>query len=179
MPVKKTWLLRVPEIRQDVAALDVPVLDRILFERLFHVRRRRAIQLMHTLGGYQTGQALLIDRGVLLGQLAALQAGTEYALEHGRRKRLVDSLQKVVRHKAAARVVLPVARGAAPRSMADLPPGVRLGPGSLTVEFSQAEDLLGKLFELAQAAAHDFEGFSGMAAEERHARPADQQSAGL
>ena len=98
MPVKKTWLLRVPEIRLDVAALDVPVVDRIVFERLFHVRRRRAIQLMHALGGYQTGQALLVDRGVLLGQLEALQAGAEYALEHGRRKRLVDSLQKVVRH---------------------------------------------------------------------------------
>ena len=37
MPTNKTWLLRVAEIRSDVAALDVPVVDRVLFERLFHI----------------------------------------------------------------------------------------------------------------------------------------------
>ena len=162
MPMKKTWLLRVSEIRQEVAALDVPVVDRVLFERLFHVRRRRAIDLMHTFGGYQTAQALWIDRAELVRQLEALEAGTEFALEHGRRQRLLDSLEKTRRHRAAARVILPVTGDANLRTMRDLPPGVRLEPGSLTVEFGQAEDLLAKLFELAQAAAHDFDGFRRM-----------------
>ena len=44
------------------------------------VRRRRAIQLMHTFGGYQTGQALLIDRAELMRQLEALEAGAEFAI---------------------------------------------------------------------------------------------------
>jgi hypothetical protein len=86
MAAKKQWLLRVPEIRQDVAALEVPVLDRILFERLFHVGWRRAIDLMHAFGAYQTGQALLIDRTVLLQQLEALEAGMwETTLTRSRR----------------------------------------------------------------------------------------------
>ena len=59
MPMKKTWLLRVSEIRQELLGLEVPVVDRLLFERLFHVRRRRALQLMNSLGGFQTGQALV------------------------------------------------------------------------------------------------------------------------
>lgn len=162
MPMKKTWLLRVGEIRQETEALEIPVIDRMMFERLFHLRRRRAIDLMHTFGGYQTGQVLLIDRAVLVRQLEALEAGAEFAIEHGRRQRLVDSLEKVRRHRAAAAVRIPVAAGAAEPSMAGLPPGICLRPGSLTVEFGQADDLLAKLFVLAQAAAQDFDGFRRM-----------------
>jgi len=59
-------------------------------------------------------------------------------------------------------VRIPVAAEGAERSMASLPPGICLRPGSLTVEFGQAEDLLSKLFVLAQAAAQDFDGFRRM-----------------
>jgi hypothetical protein len=40
-----------------------------------------------------------------------------------------------------------------------LPNAVHLEPGKLEVEFSGCEDLLTKLFTLAQAAANDYEGF--------------------
>src|ERR1035438_7663896 len=45
MPAKAQWLLRVPEILAELAALDVPVLDRAVCERLFRLRRRRTIDL--------------------------------------------------------------------------------------------------------------------------------------
>jgi len=159
MPMKKTWLLRVSQIRQDLLALDVPVVDRTMFERLFHLRRRRALQVMNGLGGYQTGQALLIDRTVLLRQLEALEAGAEFALEHGRQRRLQDSLEKIRRQRAAAAVRLPVEAGVGERSVADLPAGICLEPGSLRVDFIGAEDLLAKLYRLARAAGNDFEDF--------------------
>jgi len=122
MAARRLWLLRLPEIRQEVATLDVPVVDRISFEHLFHVRRRRAIQLMHTFGGYQTGQALLIDRAELLRQLEALEAGAEFAIEQGRRQRLLDSLERVRRHRLAAAVRIPVDADTAERSVASLRP---------------------------------------------------------
>ena len=50
MPTKKTWLLRLTEIREELTAMQVPVVDRAIFERLFGVRRRRAIQLLHFFG---------------------------------------------------------------------------------------------------------------------------------
>ena len=162
MAAKRSWLLRVPEIRQEVAALDVLVVDRISFERLFHVRRRRAIQLMHTFGGYQTGQALLIDRAELLRQLEALEAGAEFAIEQGRRQRLLDSLEKVRRHRAAAAVRIPVGAETAERSVARLPAGIVLQADSLRVDFRGAEDLLGKLYELAQTVGNDFESFKAL-----------------
>ena len=162
MAARKQWLLRVPEIRQDVAALDAPVVDRMMFERLFHVGWRRAIDLMHTFGAYQTGQALLIDRGVLVQQLEALEAGTEFAIEQGRKQRLLDSLEKVRKYRAAAAVHIPVEDPASERSVTRLPTGICLQADSLRVDFCGAQDLLAKLYELARAAGDDFDSFKAL-----------------
>ena len=162
MPMKKTWLLRVAEIREELTAVEAPVIDRAMCERIFGVRRRRALQLMHSFGGWQSGQVYLVDRLALLRQLEPFQNSAEFVMEQRRRQRLSETLEETRRHRAAARVTLPVARDANLRTMLDLPPGVRLQPGSLRVEFGEAEDLLAKLFELAQAAARDFDGFRSM-----------------
>lgn len=159
MSIKKTWLLRVPQIRAELAGMEVPVIDRAVFERVFGVRRRRAIQLMHFFGGYQCGQAFLIDRVELLRQLEPIEASSEFVLEHRRRQRLNESLEKVRRARAADRVTLPGAAAAPARDLTNLPAGIFLQPGQVRMEFKGAEDLLAKLFELAQAAANDFEAF--------------------
>ena len=164
MPMKKTWLLRVAEIREELTAVEAPVIDRAMCERIFGVRRRRALQLMHSFGGWQSGQAYLVDRLALLRQLEPFQNGAELVMEQRRRQRLQETLEETRRHRVAARVILPVPGDANLRTMVDLPAGVHLQPGSLRVEFGEAEELLAKLFELAQAAAHDFDGFRRMVA---------------
>jgi hypothetical protein len=162
MPMKTSWLLRVPEIRQEVTALDVPVLDRNLFERLFHVRRRRAIEIMHSLGAYQTAQALLIDRAEVVRQLEALEAGVEFAIAGRRRQRLQDALEKIRRDRAAAAVRIQVNTDMADWSLARLPAGICLQPDSLHVDFRGAQDLLSKLYELARVVGSDFEAFQSL-----------------
>jgi hypothetical protein len=166
MPARKTWLLRVPEIQEELGGMEVPVIDRAVFERLFGVRRRRAIQLMHFFGGYQAGRTFLLDRIQLIGQLEPIQAGTEFVMEARRKQRLTESLEKIRRHRAGARVVLPVDADLLDGGLIDLPEGIRLGPGSLHVEFKKAEELLAKLFALSKAAANDFDSFRN-AAEKR------------
>jgi hypothetical protein len=47
MPAKPSWILQLPKIQTELEALDLPVVDRACFEKLFGVRRRRAIQFMH------------------------------------------------------------------------------------------------------------------------------------
>lgn len=162
MAAKKQWLLRVPEIRQEVAALDVSVVDRALFERLFDVGWRRAIDLMHSFGAYQAGQSLLMDRSELLRQLEAWEAGTEFAIEHSRRERLRDSIEELRKFRAAAAVRIPVESPLSERSIATLPAGVSLDRDSLRVEFQGVQDLLAKLFELSRALADDFEAFKDL-----------------
>src|SRR5579872_6327172 len=129
MPTKKTWLLRLPEIRKELSAMNVPVVDRAVFERLFGVRRRRAIQLLHYFGGYQSGRTFLVDRLSLIEQLAPLEASADFAVEQRRRQRLVESLENLRRSRASAAVVIRVEAGA--QNGAGLPAGVQFEPGLL------------------------------------------------
>jgi hypothetical protein len=159
MPMRKTWLVRLPEILGDLAGMEVPVIDRAVFEKVFGVRRRRAIQLLHFFGGYQAGRTFLVDRLALIGQLEPLQAGAEFIFEERRRQRLSDALEKMRPYRAFASVRFPVKLDVQERQMSDLPEGIHLHPGSLHVDFCKVEDLLGKLFELSKAAANNFEAF--------------------
>jgi len=156
MPMRKTWLHRLPQILGDLSNMGVPVLDRAVFEKIFGVRRRRAIQLMHFFGGYLAGRTFLVDRIALIGQLEVLQSGAEFIKEDRRKQRLSEALD-------AARIRIPVDPGLQDRRLCDLSEGIHLQPGSLRVEFRKAEDLLAKLFELSKAAANDFEAFRGAA----------------
>src|SRR5689334_12786005 len=58
MPAKPAWLLHLSEIIEQLEAFDVPVVDRGIVERVFGLRRRRAIELLHRFGGYQAGRTL-------------------------------------------------------------------------------------------------------------------------
>jgi hypothetical protein len=159
MPIRKTWLLRLPDILEQLAGMEVPVIDRAVFEKLFGIRRRRAIQLLHYFGGYQAGRTFLVDRLALIGQLEPLRAGAEFVMEQRRRQRLSEALEKFRRYRAAARVAIPVEPGTQDRLLSGLPAGIELRQGTLRVEFGKAEDLLAKLFELSKVAANDFEAF--------------------
>ena len=173
MPTKKTWLLRLPEIREELSAMKVPVVDRAIFERLFGVRRRRAIELLHYFDGYQSGRTFLIDRLSLIEKLAPLEASAEFAIEQGRRQRLVESLEKLRRSRAGAHVSIPV-KSADNGTL--LPDGVELNCGTLRIGFNDVSDLLAKLYAIAQAAAGDFEAFR--AAAEKASCPGSALGAG-
>jgi hypothetical protein len=176
MPIKKTWLLRLPEIRAELSAMEVPVVDRAVFERVFGVRRRRAIQLLHHFGGWQSGRTFLVDRLAVLRQLEPIEASAEFALEHQRRQRLTDFLERLRRSRAGARVVIQANAAADNPAGAGLPAGMQLDRGNLRVQFDGVEDLLRKLYELSQAAAKDFERFRAAAEGHLHhgsARAAD------
>src|SRR5450756_776199 len=87
MPAKPEWLLRLPEIRTELEHLDVPIVDRCGIERIFGLKRRRAIELLHQFGGYQAGRTFLLDRARLLEALQSLESGEDYTAEKRRRER--------------------------------------------------------------------------------------------
>ena len=159
MPAKAAWLLKVPEIVAMLESFDVPVVDRAIIERLFGLRRRRAIELLHRLGGYQTGKTFLVDRHVLIENLRRVAAGEEFDRESRRKERLDGAIDQLRRYQAAARVSIPVPADVFSRKLKDLSPGVALVPGQLHIAFSGAEDLLTKLFEFAQAVSNDYDRF--------------------
>ena len=163
MPAKAAWLLKIPEIVTMLEAFIVPVVDRAIIEHLFGLRRRQAIELLHRFGGYQAGKTFLVDRHVLIENLRSLAAGEEFGRESRRKERLDGAIDQLRRHQAAARVSIPVPPDVYNRRVKDLSAGVALEPGHLHVAFSGAEELLGKLYELAQVASNDFDRFRAAA----------------
>jgi hypothetical protein len=157
MPAKPSWLLAIPEMLHQLQSLDTPVVDRATCERLFQVKRRRAIGLMQTFGGYRSGNTVLVDRLALINRLMEIARTEEYDQETRRKRRLADGLNSIHKSLRGVTIRLPVRKDAAERSVDDLPLGVVLAPGKLTVEFAYPEELFAKLYELAQAATNDFE----------------------
>ncbi len=136
MPAKAQWLLRIPEILEELRALDVPVVDRDVCERLFRLRRRRAIDLLRSFGGYQAGRTFLIDRPKLVVQLEQIRDSADFKMEWQRKERLGERLDAMRRLQAGARVSIPVETEVMSQRWPDLPAGVALSPGSCTSGFS-------------------------------------------
>src|SRR5438067_13678555 len=104
MPAKAAWLLKIPEIVAQLEVFDVPVVDRAIVERLFGLRRRRAIELLHRFGGYQAGRTFLVDRRLLIEHLRRLADGEEFQREVQRKERLDHAVDQLRRSQVAARV---------------------------------------------------------------------------
>ena len=155
MPAKPSWILQLPRMQEELEALTVPVVDRACFEKVFGVRRRRAIQLMHQFGGYQSGRTFLIERVKLLRLLRRI-AGGDYEWEVARRTKLVAEIERTKKLLPGRQVQIVVPAEVMDQKISDLPAGVHLRPGELRIEFNGAEELLRKLFELSQAILNDY-----------------------
>jgi hypothetical protein len=135
--------------------LDTPVVDRSVVERVFSVKRRQAIEMLHDFGGYQSAQSLLVGRLELIGKLEAMLSSEEVVFERERRKRLDEQLKQSRPH----RVRISITPTTLTRVVSSLPEGIRLKPGRLEVDFSSTEQLLSRLFELAKSAENDYDAF--------------------
>lgn len=115
---------------------------------------------MEGLPGIQIGNAFAVERTAFLARLEQIAAGDAYRQEISRRNRLSDRLGDIRQQAAARRVRIPAAADVRERRLGDLPVDISLRPGELRIEFFGAEDLAAKLFELSQAMANDWPGFS-------------------
>src|ERR1022692_4934226 len=145
MPAKPEWLLRLPEIRAELEHLDVPIVDRASIERIFGLKRRRAIELLHQFGGYQAGRTFLLDRVRLLEALQSLESREDYTAEKRRRERLQDVVEASREHMILTRVQIPVRAAAVRPSLDRLAPGVLLLPGILSFQFWHPLESLEKI----------------------------------
>jgi hypothetical protein len=156
-----SWIHQLPEIRRRLADLETPVVDRASIEKLFGVRRRRAIQLMHRFGGFQAGRTFLIDRNELIDALGRFDPA-DADREVSRRKKVVAEVERSKALFPARKVRISVPLRVLDNRMVDLPPTVQLQPGELRIEFHGTEDLLRQLFELSQSIVNDLERFQAL-----------------
>ncbi len=163
MPAKPQWLLHIPAILAILKDAGLPVVDRAVVERLFGLKRRGAIDLLHRFGGFQAGRTFLIDRATLIEALEKLQAAPDFQLEAARKERLTEVLDHCRRGLAGAAVRIPVESAANVRALSHLSENIALERGRLEIRFEGVEDLLARLYELSLAASNDFESFRAAA----------------
>jgi hypothetical protein len=166
MPAKPSWLLNIPDIIRRLSELETPVVDRQVCERLFGVRRRRALVLMEMFGGYRSANAILIDRLSLIESLKARLAVPDVQWERSRKMRLAEKLTDTHCPTRSANIQLQVPVRSRRMSYSNLPHGITLSRGTLTVVFTTPIDLFSKLYELSQAAVDDFDAICDAASSE-------------
>ena len=160
MPDKPLWLGHLDQILAELASLPHPWVDRSTVERLFGVGRRRAQQLLAPCVTWQIGASGMADRERFVEHLRGLAAGDPAAYERRRRRRLAQTLDDL---RAAWQSRVPVAAPVSivNQAFADLPPGIHLAPGQITVHFATTQQALEKLLALAMAIGNDWERFEG------------------
>jgi hypothetical protein len=156
------WLSRVSEILDTARNSQIPFLDRGAVERLFEVRKRQAIRLMHRIGGYHVGKAFVVGQPAAVEWLKKVSASPDAYWAEAARERLEISIEEARALRGRQRKFM-VGLDARERRLEGLPATIQLKPGELKIEFAGAEDLFRQLYELGQAIGNDYERFRALA----------------
>jgi hypothetical protein len=161
MPDKPTWCGHLEEAIAELQSLPYPWIDRLTLERVLRVRRRRAQQILQPCVQQQVGANGVADRDELIAHLRRLASGEVTSYERRRRERLAATLQNL--HHSwtqQTRAIVEAPTAVINQKLANLPSGVTLEQGRLTVQFTTAVEALEKLLALAMAVGNDLDGFA-------------------
>ena len=158
MPDQPLWLPHIPAFLQALKVSDAPaLLTRFDLERLFGVRRRRAILLLHRCGAARRGRELVATREAVVAFLEGCRDDDAVDRLAARDRQVGQALAEARRARTLPTIPLPPLAQLSAITFAGLPPGIELTPTALSVRFSSAQDLVEKLFTVAQALANDYE----------------------
>ena len=164
MPDKPTWCGHLEEISRRLLQLPEAWVDRATLEDALGVGRRRAQQILAPCVSRQVGSNGLADRAAVLAHLQRLAAGEAVHYERRRRVQLAERLAAFERERVERPEVLVEAPASiVKRELEDLPEGVSVERGRITVRFETATEALEKLLALAMAIGNDRRGFEGLA----------------
>lgn len=169
VPAKPAWYSNINEVIRELQALR-PLVDRATVEFLLGVGRRRAQQIMAPCITDHVGANGLADRDALIAHLRRLADGDAGYYERQRRRKVAEILSQMQKDRLERPQLLVEAPVKILKQEFDnLPAGVRLEPGRITVTFDQPQQALEKLLALAMAVSNDFDRF------ERQVRSAHKQ----
>jgi hypothetical protein len=160
VPRKPAWYNKFDHIIGELRALPRPFVDRATVEFLFGVGRRRAQQIMAPCVTDRIGTNGLADRDRMVAHLLRLAEGDEGYYEQRRRRKFGQTLAQLRKERLETPQVLVAAPAAVLRQrFENLPSGVSLGPGRITLDFGHPREALEKLLALAMAIGNDLDRF--------------------
>ena len=165
MPAKPGWYRKLPHILKELRQSPLPYVDRATVEFLLGVSRRRAQQIMAPCVTWRVGANGVADRDALIARLERIAQGDEGAYEIHRRRKVAQLIENLRRERLDQPQLLVEAPAAVVNQhFENLPEGVTLNRGRISVEFCQPQEGLEKLLALAMAISNDFEGFERIVA---------------
>jgi hypothetical protein len=160
LPPKPSWYSKINDVIRELEALPRPFVDRAAVEFLLGVGRRRAQQILAPSITDRIGSNGLADRDAFIAHLRRLAEGDGGYYERQRRRKvgaILAQLQKERLERPQLLVEAPVQL--LTQALENLPEGVLLEPGRITVTFDQPQQALEKLLALAMAISNDFDRF--------------------
>jgi hypothetical protein len=160
VPDKPTWYGRLDEVIAELDSLPWPWVDRETLQSLLQVGPRRAQQILRPCVTRQVGANGVAGREELIAHLKRLAAGDEAHYERRRRQRLALVLNGL-RQAALAqpKVLVEAPTTVLNQKLGDLPDGVSISPGAISITFSSPNEALQRLLALAMAIGNDFNEF--------------------
>ncbi len=114
---------------------------------------------MARFGAQRLGNLLVVERSTLAAKLRELTTQDEVVQQLRRHERVRAAMQEGRAGVKFARITLPEPTAG---SLAHLPGSIRLAPGHLAIDFTDAIDLLTQLTELSKAIGEDFDHFEAL-----------------
>jgi hypothetical protein len=151
MPDHPSYIQKLAEILAEARApKPIPFFRRRDIEALFGLKKRQAVNLMHRIGAIRVSRELAVEKRDLLRWLEQMIEDPSVAIEQHRHERVIDRIVELKAETAAraVKIVLPD-----PKPSVELPDGVSLQPGLLTISFESDEQLLQRLFLFARVLA--------------------------
>ena len=155
MPDKPSYIHRVTAILAEARTpKPIPFFRRCDVEALFGLKRRQAINLMHEIGAVRVSNEIAVTQKDLVSWLERKASDPARTREIRRQERVIGRIVELKAETAAraVKIVLTEATSVG-LPVGDLPMGVSLRPGMLTIAFNTEEQLLERLFLLARVFA--------------------------
>jgi len=158
------WYGRLEQVIAELDNLTWPWVDRQTLQALLQLGPRRAQQILRPCVTRQVGANGVADREELIAHLRRLASGDEAHYERRRRQRLAQVLEGL-REAALAqpKVLVEAPTTVLNQELANLPDGVSVTPGAVSITFSTPNEALQRLLALAMAIGNDFTKFERMA----------------
>jgi hypothetical protein len=148
MPDNPSYIHKLAGILAEARApKPIPFFRRRDIEALFGLKKRQAVNLMHRIGAIRVSRELAVEKRDLLRWLEQMIEDPTVAIEQRRHERVIDRIIELKAETAARAVKIVLPDG---KPCVELPDGVTLRPGLLTVSFETDHQLLERLFLLAR-----------------------------
>jgi hypothetical protein len=160
MPAKPLWYSKINEVIAQLEALPRPFVDRATLEALLGVGRRRAQQLLAPSVSDHVGTNGLADRYTVIAHLRRLRDHQDGYYERRRRQNVATLLSQLHEERLnRPQLLVEAPIQILTQQLENLPEGVLLEPGRITLTFEQPQQALEKLLALAMAVSNDFQQF--------------------